>query len=470
MNPPDEAGTPHAGAAVAARPSIPGEASPGAGRRNRRRTVGGGPRHRDIATQVRELLNEMAAGRFTELPFALRFWDGSNIPGPGPTVVVARRAVGQLLHEPNQLGLTRAFVAGDLRYDGPLEDILAQRNDFGGIRPTARELLRAAALGARVARLDALRPPRVPASELRAAGRRHSQGRDRVAVRHHYDVSNDFYRRLLGPSLVYSCAYFADPGESLEAAQERKLELICRKLRLRAGDRLLDIGCGWGSLALHAATHHGVRAVGITLSEAQAELGRTRIREAGLSDRCEIRVADYREISDGPYDKIASVGMYEHVGAEQLDAYAGTIARLLSPGGLVLNHGISRLGSKPAGDKSLIQRYVFPDGELQPVADIIAALQRVGLETRDVESLREHYALTLRRWLANLNAHNDAIVAEIGIERQRIWQLYMTGSALAFEDGDITIYQVLATPYHNPHALPLIRSSSRSRRQHGGAR
>jgi cyclopropane-fatty-acyl-phospholipid synthase len=209
---------------------------------------------------------------------------------------------------------------------------------------------------------------------------------------------------------------------------------------------------------LHAAAHHGVLAVGITLSEAQAQLARRRIEDAGLAGRCEIRVADYREIADGPYDKIASVGMYEHVGAEQLDAYAQTLARLVRPGGLVLNHGISRLASAaPAGEKSLIQRYVFPDGEIQPLADVIAALQRAGLETRDAESLREHYTLTLRRWLANLEADSNAVIDEIGAERRRVWQLYMTGSALAFEDADLSIYQVLAARYDGAHGLGLVR-------------
>ena len=410
------------------------------------------------------MLSEVAGARFARLPFSLAFWDGSVIAAsepvdePVPTLHVGRRALGQLLHEPNQLGLTRAFVAGDLRFDGPLAEALSLRNRFGGVRLAPRELARCAALAIRLGGLEALRPPHVPESELRPPGRRHSLRRDRSAVRHHYDVSNAFYRRLLGPSLVYSCAYFAEPGESLEAAQERKLELVCRKLRLGGGDRLLDIGCGWGSLVLHAAAHYGVHAVGITLSEAQAQLARRRVEDAGLADRCEIRVADYREIADGPYDKIASIGMYEHVGAELLDTYAQTLARLLRPGGLVLNHGISRLASAaPAGEKSLIQRYVFPDGEIQPLADVIAALQRAGLETRDAESLREHYALTLARWLANLDAEREAVIDEIGLERWRVWQLYMTGSALAFEDADLSIYQVLAARYDGAHDLDLVR-------------
>jgi cyclopropane-fatty-acyl-phospholipid synthase len=405
---------------------------------------------RSVAAEVRGLLSTIAGGRFASLPFALAFWDGSSLPATSgdraaPTIHVQRRALGQLLHQPNQLGLTRAFVTGELRFDGELRDVLALRNPFGGTSLTPRELASAAALAVKLGGLDAVRPPRVPESELRPAGRRHSLLRDRDAVRHHYDVSNGFYRRLLGPSLVYSCAYFGDPGESLEAAQERKLERICRKLRLAPGERLLDIGCGWGSLALHAAAHHGVRVVGITLSEVQAELARERVREAGLSDRVEIRVADYREVTDGPYDKIASVGMVEHVGAAQLDAYAATIARLLRPGGLALNHGISSLHSTPAGPKSLIQRYVFPDGEVLPLEDVAGALRGAGLEIRDVESMREHYALTLWRWLDNLEAERDAAIAEIGIERTRVWELYMTGSALAFEDADITIYQTLVT-------------------------
>ncbi|WP_259316215.1 SAM-dependent methyltransferase [Capillimicrobium parvum] len=417
---------------------------------------------RTAAQQVRRALAAVAGGRFAALPFPLVFWDGSVLPaaaGPAdaPAIHVEREALGQLLHEPNQLGLTRAFVTGQLRFDGELREALALRNRFGGASLSPRELAAVGALALHLAGVDALRPPRVPDCELRPRGHRHSLRRDRDAVRHHYDVSNAFYRRLLGPTLVYSCAYFEDPDDPLDAAQERKLERICRKLRLEPGERLLDIGCGWGSLVRHAAEHHGVRAVGITVSERQAELARERVRDAGLADRVEIRVADYREVADGPYDKIASVGMYEHVGRAQLGAYAGQIAALLRPGGLALNHGISSLASSPAGAKSLIQRYVFPDGELQPVADVVAALQRAGLETRDVESMREHYALTLWRWLDNLEAHREAIVAEVGIERLRVWQLYMTGSALAFEDGDITIYQVIVARDGAAHGLPLSR-------------
>jgi len=409
------------------------------------------------------LLPRVAGGALAALPFDVELWDGTRIPAAGDPVGmlrVRRTAIGQLLHEPNQLGLTRAFVAGDLDFDGDLEAVLALRHRFAGVRATPHDLALLAAGALAAGGRDAVRRPTVPASEFHRRGRRHTLARDRAVINHHYDVSNAFYRRLLGPSLVYSCAYFASPDESLEAAQERKLEVICRKLRLEPGERLLDVGCGWGSLLLHAAGHHGVRGVGITLSEPQAELARERVRAAGLSDRIEIRIADYREVDDGPYDKIASVGMVEHVGVDQLGRYAGQLARLLRPGGLLLNHGIARLFSAPAGDKSLIQRYVFPDGELPPVGRVLEALQAAGLEPRDVESLREHYGLTLRRWLGNLQAERDGIVAEVGAERERVWRLYMLGSALAFEAGDITVVQVLAARPGAPYGLPLARETA----------
>jgi cyclopropane-fatty-acyl-phospholipid synthase len=409
------------------------------------------PPRPSAATALASVLRRLDGGRIAELPVDVELWDGSRLPSRSSNrtpslgrLRVDRRAVGHLVHEPNQLGLTRAFIAGDLTFDGDLEALLAERVRFRSLRPTKRDLARAVARAVAAGGAGVIRRPPVPGSEARPRGVLHSRVRDTASVRHHYDVSNDFYRRMLGPSLVYSCAYFASPEDTLETAQERKLELICRKLRLEEGERLLDIGCGWGSLLLHAAEHHGARGVGITLSEEQAALARRRVRDAGLGDRIEIRIADYREVADGPYDKIASVGMVEHVGAGQLDAYAAVIATLLRPGGLVLNHGIARLFSEPAGDKSLIQRYVFPDGELPPLARVLGALQGAGLEARDVESLREHYVLTLRAWLANLAAERDAMTAEVGEERMRVWRLYMSGSALAFADGDISVFQVLA--------------------------
>jgi len=301
-----------------------------------------------VAEAVRPVVERIDRRAPGARDFGLRFWDGSEVPPP-PTaddeltlVVRDPVALAYALRQPNELGFGRAWVTGALDVDGDLERGLALRDRFGGLRLSAADRL--AALRA-VARLGGvrLRGPAVPASEAPVGrGRRHSLDRDRVAVRHHYDVSNAFYRMVLGPTMVYSCAYFSSPDDTLEVAQTRKLETICRKLRLRARDRLLDIGCGWGTLVLHAAREHGARAVGVTLSQPQAELARERIRAAGLSDRCEIRVADYREVDDGPYDKVSSVGMYEHVGRAQLGEYAGRVTRLLREGGLFLNHGIVR--------------------------------------------------------------------------------------------------------------------------------
>jgi cyclopropane-fatty-acyl-phospholipid synthase len=281
--------------------------------------------------------------------------------------------------------------------------------------------------------------------------------RDRDAIRHHYELSNRFYRILLGPSMVYSCAYFEDPADSLEQAQERKLEMICRKLRLTPDERLLDIGCGWGSLLVHAAQRHGARGVGVTLSDAQAELARERVAKAGLADRVQIRVCDYRELDDGPYDKIASVGMYEHVGRAQLGRYVDHVGRLLRPGGLFLNHGIARLHQRDSPTDIFISRYVFPDGELHPVTDVMSAMQASGLEVRDVESLREHYVLTLRRWIANLDAWCAEAVHEVGEARARVWRLYMLGSAHAFASGELSVFQVLSARGGAAHRLPLTR-------------
>jgi cyclopropane-fatty-acyl-phospholipid synthase len=355
------------------------------------------------------------------IPFAVRFWDGSELrpergEGSGDTLLIRdSRALAFVATAPNQLGLGRAWVAGDLDVDGDLERALRAGDRFRGLRLGLGDKLVSALAAARAGALH-LHRPAPPVSEAQLGGRLHSLRRDRDAIRHHYDVSNDFYRLVLGPSMVYSCAYFASPDDTLEEAQERKIEVICRKLRLTAGERLLDVGCGWGSLVIHAATHHGVRAVGITLSEPQAELARRRIREAGVEHRCEVRVQDYREVDDGPYDKIASVGMYEHVGVARLDEYMRRLGGLARPGGLILNHGIVRLAPAVRRKDSFIWRYVFPDGELHPVGRVVESMERAGLELRDAESLREHYALTLHRWVANLAAHRDAAIAEAGAD------------------------------------------------------
>lgn len=426
-------------------------------------------RRADAASVADRLLPEVAGGRLMPLPVPVRFWDGSTLPaadempsangaGPAPVVVLGRRAISHLLHSPGQLGLARAWVDGSLWVEGDLERVLGVRERFRDVSFSAEDRLRMALAALLLAGPGVLGRPPVPSIEASVSGRRHSIARDRQAVRHHYDVSNDFYRLVLGPTMVYSCAYFADRDDTLEDAQTRKLDLICRKLRLAPGERLLDIGCGWAALIAHAAANYGVEAVGVTLSEQQARLGRERVRERGLEDRVEIRVSDYRELADGPFDKIASIGMYEHVGRSELDAYVGTVHELLRPGGLFLNHGIARLYSEPPSTDTFIWRYIFPDGELHPVTDAMISMQAAGLEVRDAESLRDHYPLTLRRWLANLQAHRDEAVALVGAERERAWELYILASALGFEDGDITVYQVLTARPDGPTGLPLDRA------------
>jgi cyclopropane-fatty-acyl-phospholipid synthase len=435
-------------------------------------------RRRSVAASVGDLLPRIADGKLSRLPLPICFWDGSVLPaagtvstaersgngrgdgpGAGAVVTVSRRAVAHLLHTPGQLGLARAWVDGSLGLEGDLEAVLATRNQFGGVSLGRRDRALVALDAVRVAGPGVLRRPPVPSIEARVGGARHSERRDSEAVRHHYDLSNDFYRLVLGPSMVYSCAYFEHPGDSLESAQERKLDLICRKLRLGPGQRLLDVGCGWGALALHAARHYGAEVVGITLSEPQAQGARERAAELGLECQVRFEVADYRELSDQRFDKIASVGMFEHVGQAQLSDYFDRLRRLLEPGGLLLNHGIGRLAPHPPQTDEFIRRYIFPDGELLPLAEVIVAVQQAQLEPRDVESLREHYPLTLRAWTANLRAHRDEATALVGAERVRSWELYMLASALGFEDGEITVYQVLASRGGGPHGLPLDRRS-----------
>ena len=419
-------------------------------------------RRSSVASTVTRLLPRIADGKLTALPVALRFWDGSVLPAarragpPEAVVAVSRRAVAHLVHAPGQLGMARAWVDGSLDIEGELEAVIASRGAFDGVRLSPRDIARVALTAARAGGPEVLRRPPVPSIEAGVHGRRHSNRRDGDAVRHHYDLSNDFYELVLGPSMVYSCAYFCDPADSLEHAQEAKLDLICRKLMLAPGQRLLDIGCGWGSLALHAAEHYGVDVLGVTLSELQARYARERAAERGLQGRARFEVADYRELSGRRFERIASVGMFEHVGQAQLSDYFMRIRRMLEPGGLLLNHGIGRLKPHPPQTDAFIARYIFPDGELMPLAEVIAAVQSAGLEPRDVESLREHYPPTLRSWHANLQAHRDAATAVVGSERVRAWELYMLACALAFEDAEITVYQVLAAR-DGAHGLPLDR-------------
>jgi cyclopropane-fatty-acyl-phospholipid synthase len=416
-----------------------------------------------IAAAVDRLLPRIADGKLAALPFALRFWDGSIVaaaPGtgaPGAVVKVSRRAIAHLVHAPGQLGLARAWVDGSLEVEGELEAVLSSRRTFDDVRLSRRDTALVVLTAMLLGGPTIVRRPSVPAIEARVDGERHSERRDSAAVRHHYDLSNDFYRLVLGPSMVYSCAYFSDPADSLEDAQERKLDLICRKLMLSPGQRLLDIGCGWGSLALHAAEHYGVDVLGVTLSEPQARYASERAATLGLERRVKFEVADYRELSGRRFDRISSVGMFEHVGQAQLSDYFARIRQMLEPQGLLLNHGISRLSPHAPQTDPFIARYIFPDGELMPLAEVVAAVQTAGLEPRDVESLREHYPLTLRSWLANLRAHRDEAIALVGVQRVRAWELYMLASALGFEDREVTVYQVLAARRDGSPRLPLDR-------------
>jgi cyclopropane-fatty-acyl-phospholipid synthase len=303
--------------------------------------------------------------------------------------------------------------------------------------------LRLAVAAARAVGLT--RPPRAPAAELRPRGRRHSQARDARAVRHHYDVSNEFFELFLGPSLTYSCALFSRGAETLEDAQEAKLELVCSKLGLKPGERVLDVGCGWGSFAIHAASRHGVEVLGITLSEPQAALARRRVAELGLGDRVEIRVADYRALDAAPFDAIASIGMVEHVGLNRIDEYAQRLAGLLRPGGRLLNHGIARLrhGDPEAGAFS--ERYVFPDAAPLHLSRVLFALERAGFDTDHVEGLAGDYATTLTHWAARLDDQLDDAVRLAGAQRVRVWRVYLRAARRGFESGFTSVYQVRAT-------------------------
>ena len=380
-------------------------------------------------------------------PVRVLFWDGTSVgPADGNTLLVrSPNAVRRMLWSPGELGLARAFVVGDLSFDGDIFELLAALHAAAPSRVRTGTRLPWQALQA-AHRLGAIgRPIPSPPEEAAPRGRLHSRTRDAQAVRHHYDVSNDFYAMVLGPAMTYSCARFARGANTLEAAQESKHDLICRKLGLadRRGLRILDVGCGWGSFAIHAARHYGARVVGVTLSPAQAQSARDRVVACGFERQVEIRLQDYRDVRDGTFDGIASVGMFEHVGSSKSAEYFGAMRRLLGPEGRLLNHAISSVGGSRIRSRSFIGRYVFPDGELLDVGQVVLAMEEAGFEVRDVESLREHYAKTLRAWVANLQQHWDAAAAEVGVRRARVWQLYMAASANGFEEGGISVHQVL---------------------------
>ena len=410
---------------------------------------------RGAAVEVMGILEEAAGG---PLPLRLSCWDGTSCgPESARARVVFRRprALRRLLWAPNELGLVRAYVSGDIDIEGDVFAILdlpdvvdrVAQHDSIGLGPRGRLV----AVG-KAARLGALGPPPAPPAEevRRHRGVRHGKARDATSVSHHYDVGNEFYRLVLGPTMVYSCAYWAEPPSgtyTLDHAQRDKLDLICRKLGLQPGMRMLDVGCGWGSLAIHAASRYGATVVGITVSREQAALARRRVAEAGLSDRVEIRLQDYRDVTDGPFDAIASIGMAEHVGGERMQEYAELLMSRLSPGGRLLNHAIASVRPvSPPGrhERGFIDSYVFPDGELMTLSSTLDALEHAGFEVRDVEALREHYGRTLRAWTDHLRDEWTTAIRLVGEPRARTWLLYLAACALAFERGHLTINQVVA--------------------------
>jgi cyclopropane-fatty-acyl-phospholipid synthase len=431
-------------------------------------------------------------------PVRIELWDGTAFGPDTATRVVVRtpEALRRVLFRPGELGFARAFVAGEIDVSGDIFEALELRHRIAGVRPTAGV---ARGVGYLLRRYG-MTPPQPPAEEARLRGRRHTWTRDAAAISHHYDVSNEFYALVLGESMTYSCGVWSAPpadlqggndpagadsteagieasadvgtnsGNGLAQAQRDKHELVCRKLGLQPGMRMLDVGCGWGSLLLHAAGRHGVHGVGVTISEEQAAAARRRVEEAGLDDRIEIRLQDYRAISDGPFDTISSIGMVEHVGRAMLPVYFSGLFRLLRARGRLLNQGISFPGDPagaarprphlgplplPAGP-DFLQRYVFPDGELHEIGSLVTLMQEAGFEVRHVENLREHYGLTLRAWVANLERNWDAAVAAVGAGRARVWRLYMAGSALSFESGKSQLHQVLAVRPDAGHSgMPL---------------
>lgn len=377
----------------------------------------------------------------------MRFWDGTELPATAPPgsprfTVRSPAAIAHALRAPGQLGIGRAYVAGALDVDD-MDATIRLLNEW---KPPAFDARTKARLVlAALAGAGLTRPPARPASELRPQGKRHSRERDVRAVRHHYDVSNDFFALFLDESMTYSCGIFSRGATTLEEAQATKLDLVCTKLGLTADDTVLDVGCGWGSFALHAATRYGARVVGITLSVRQAELARRRVEEAGLSEKVEIRLADYRDLAGERYDAIASIGMVEHVGETQIDTYARRLAGLLRPGGRLLNHGIARLRHTDPEAGPFSERYVFPDAEPLHLSRVLLALERAGFEPHHVEEFRADYAETLRHWARRLDEHRDEALRLAGPERLRVWRLYLRAARNGFETGFTSVFQVRAS-------------------------
>ncbi|SEL17943.1 class I SAM-dependent methyltransferase [Streptacidiphilus jiangxiensis] len=394
----------------------------------------------------------------TPAPLRLRAWDGSTAgPPDAPTLVLrSRRALRRLLWQPDELGLAQAYVSGDLDVEGDLRQALRTVREAveerGRVQPRpGTAFLTRAALTA--ARLGAVGPrPGAPQGQARLHGTPHTRTRDRAAISHHYDLSNEFYELLLDPSMAYSCAYWTrtDPGYSLADAQHDKLELICRKLELRPGMRLLDVGCGWGALVLHAARHHGVHAVGVTLAAEQAGFVRERVRQQGLGDRVEIRHQHWRDVEATGFDAVTTVEMGEHVGDDHYPDFARQLRRALAPGGHLLLQQMSR-GAHAPGGGAFIESFIAPDMHMRPLGATVSLLEEAGFEIRDVQGLREHYVATVDAWHETLERRREEVTALVGPVTARVWRLYLVGGSLAFEQGRMGVDQVLA---QRPGASP----------------
>lgn len=406
------------------------------------RTARPGTAHR-LAALVEETLG-------TALPVRLRAWDGSEAgPAGGPVVVVrSRRALRRLLWEPGELGLAQAYVTGELDIEGDLGHALrtlwatARERDPRAPRPGLADRTR---LASEALRLGAVGPrPAPPAAQARLRGGLHTRARDRAAISHHYDLSNDFYRLLLGEPMAYSCGYWADedPDRTPDEAQYAKLELVCRKLAVVPGARLLDIGCGWGSLTLYAAERHKAQVTAVTLAHEQAAYVRREVRERGLEHRVEVVCQDYRDIDGGAYDAVATIEMGEHVGDAEYPAFAAALRRLVRPRGRVLVQQMSRGRNAPGGGP-FIEAYIAPDMHMRPLGETVTLLEDAGLEVRSAESLREHYVRTVAAWHRTLEDRWTDVVRLVGEETARVWRLYLVGGALAFEEGRMGVDQIL---------------------------
>jgi len=407
---------------------------------------------------------ERVAGQRAGVEFVA--YDGSRAGTPGsPAITVTVKspvAVSYLAQAPGALGLARAFVSGHLDVDGDMYTALSRLSTAQRMHMSVAERLSLLSdLGGPKLLLKHVAPPlqEVRVNRRWLSGRRHSRARDASAISHHYDVSNTFYEWVLGPSMAYTCACYPDAAATLEQAQAYKFDLVARKIALKPGMRLLDVGCGWGGMVMHAAREYGVRALGVTLSEQQALWAQRAIKEAGLEELAEVRHLDYREVTETDFDAISSIGLTEHIGKAQLPSYFGFLYGKLKPGGRLLNHCITRPDNAgPAAvTDGFIFRYVFPDGELEGPGHLVSQMHDAGFEVRHSENLREHYALTLAAWCANLAEHWDEAVAEVGDATARVWRLYMAGSRLGFEQNQIQLHQILGVKLgqHGESGMPL---------------